>query len=291
LRSDIRRRDAASARIREDEQRLFERVRAGDRRSLERLLALASEPAYRYGRTFCGNPHDAEDVMQEVLMALARSIPRYRGEASIGTWAYTVARRACMKRRRRRRGEPARLETLEPRPGGGGGALAIADPSGEPEGMLARRELERALDRAIAVLPAGQRDVLWMRDVEGMPTERVARALKLHPTAVKSRLHRARLALRELLAPHVEAAAAPAHCPDTATVLSRYLEGELDAGACRRLGAHVAACPACARVCDSLRAALLACRRFGAARPPREVREGVRVAIRRAMADLRRPAG
>ena len=75
-------------------------ARGGDRRALRRLLERMSRPIYRFGRGFCRNTEDAEDVMQEVLASLVRSLPTFRGEASLSSWAYTVARHACIRQRR-----------------------------------------------------------------------------------------------------------------------------------------------------------------------------------------------
>jgi RNA polymerase sigma-70 factor (ECF subfamily) len=102
--------------------------------------------------------------------------------------------------------------------------------------------------------------------------------------AVKSRLHRARLALRDGLAPYViggDAPAPAAGCPETARMLSRWFEGELSAGTCARMERHVSGCPACGGVCTSLRKVLGACREYGERPVPREVQRAVREAVRR----------
>jgi RNA polymerase sigma-70 factor (ECF subfamily) len=110
---------------------------------------------------------------------------------------------------------------------------------------------------------------------------------------VKSRLHRARLALRSALAPHVETpghSAAPvrtavpaARCSDTPLLVSRFLEGELTAARCAQLSAHVEDCADCTAACGSLRAAIGACRAWGRGPVPPEVRDRVRDAIRLAV--------
>lgn len=267
-----------------EERRLLTAARRGDCRALDLLTRRISSSLYRFGRGFCRDPHDAEDVMQEVLVALLASLHRFRGDASLSSWAYIVARNACARRRK----HGARHQSLER--GNSGAALEIRDPGAGPERAAERRELREALERAIATLPASQRDVLVLRDVEGLSAAQVGGRLGLGERAVKSRLHRARLALRELLAPHVEPEAPRAPgCPDIARLFSRFIEGELDSGACARLEEHVSGCTGCATACSSLRAALGACVAWRSAPVPANVLGAVRAALRVLVADARAP--
>jgi len=276
-----------------DEARLLSAARTGDARAMGRLLTALAGPAYRFGRGFCRDHHDAEEVMQEVLSALARSVSRYRGDASLTSWAYVVARRVCMRHRRRRSAEPRHLASLEESSSGGTGNHP-EDPGADPLDRLERRELGAVLERAIVALPQPQREVLVLRDVEGLSARVVGRALRIGERAVKSRLHRARMALRRSLAPQL-ASQAPAPepgaeregggCPETALQVSRYLEGEMTPARCAALAAHVEGCAACRAECAALRAALGACRAWGRGPLPPGLREQVREAIRRALGD------
>ena len=157
------------------------------------------------------------------------------------------------------------------------------DPSEGPHRRLERRQLGEALERAIGALPMPQREVLVMRDVEGLSAAEVGTVLGLGERAVKSRLHRARLALRIMLAPFVGATEPPAPgpgCPDTARMLSRHLEGELSPGVCARMEEHVAHCTACGEACQTLREVLGACSALGARPVPADVQGAVRRAVR-----------
>jgi RNA polymerase sigma-70 factor (ECF subfamily) len=270
-------------------------ARSGDARALGRLVELISGPVYRFGRRFCGDPHDAEDVTQTVLMALTRTFKDFRGDSSLTTWAYTVARHACTRQRRRSAGAPSRLESLDDEDSRAD-ARSVADARHDPERELERRELQKALDRAIAALPPPQREVLTLRDVEGLPAREVGRILGLGERAVKSRLHRARLALRDALTPWVEArsgiarAGRPAgsgRCPDTARMISRYLEGDLDAATCARLERHVRDCPSCGVACESLRHALETCRAWRDEPMPVETVQWVRGALQEVVKAMR----
>jgi RNA polymerase sigma-70 factor (ECF subfamily) len=268
----------------DEERRLIGAARRGDRRALDRLARRLAGPAYRYGRTFCGDAHDAEDVRQDVMAALVRSLQSLRGEASLTTWAYVVARHACARRRRRRAGAPRVHDALDER----SGALEVPDPGAGPEREVERRELHLALRAAISALPPTLREVILLRDVEGLPAERVARVLRVGERAVKSRLHRARVALRARLQPQFAVEAHErAGCPDTARMLSRFLEGELDGSACARLEAHVAECGACGATCETLRHALGECRAWGRGQAPPEIRDAVRDAVRAALGSAR----
>lgn len=273
-----------------EEARLLNAARAGDARALRQLLTTLAGPAYRFGRGFCRDPHDAEDVMQEVLTALARSLSRFRGDASLTSWAYVVARRVCMRHRRKRSGEPAHIASLDAAPADGGAAGqpadAAVDRAADPLERLERHQLGALIERAIVALPAPQREVLLLRDVEGLSARAVGAALGIGERAVKSRLHRARMALRRALAPELAPARAAAPgCPDTAGLVSRYLEGELTAARCRTLAAHVAGCPSCGAACEALREALGACRAWGRRPLPADLRDRVRAAIRGLAAD------
>jgi RNA polymerase sigma-70 factor (ECF subfamily) len=287
-----------------EETRLLAAARDGDPRALRQLLTALSGPAFRFGRGFCRDRQDAEDVMQEVLAALARGVSTFRGDASLTSWAYVVARRVCMRHRRLRSGQPARVASLDAGPAGRGAAGTLVDHGADPLDRLERHELGALLERAIIALPAPQRDVLLLRDVEGMSASAVGKALRLGERAVKSRLHRARMALRRTLAPQLmpprrtaespgnpvatrlaprrRAASPAARCPDTALMISRYLEGEITPARCDELAAHVEGCPECRSACDTLRLALGACRTWGRAPLPADLRARVRDAIRRA---------
>lgn len=274
------------AAARAEERRLFLEAREGDPRALRRLLERLSPPIYRFGRSFCRDTDDAQDVMQEVLVSLVRSLPSIRGGSSLTTWAYTVARRACRRQR-------LRAERNGTGAAGNGGLSVGAEPaaplSADPANETERRELERALSRAIGELPPAYREAVILRDVEGLPAPEAARVLGVSERALKSRLHRARLALRDVLAPHFGGGARTRHatsCVRTGRLLNRYLDGELNRASCAAMQAHVESCPACGTACRALREALTLCRRPGSRRLSPETREQLRRAIRGALEEI-----
>jgi RNA polymerase sigma-70 factor (ECF subfamily) len=257
---------------------LLARARGGDSAALETLVTRYQPVVYRFGLRMCGDADAAGDVLQDTLLSLARSVTTFRGESSLSTWLYTVARRACLKKRRRRALEPARQESLQALTDGDLETLAAAGQ--DPEQALSGRESRAALDAALATLRPADREVLVLRDVEGLTAPEVAGVLGVGVAAVKSRLHRARLAMRERLEPAIGSAAAVGQCPDVLPLLSRHLEGDLAASACAEMTAHVERCPRCRAACESLKRVLALCRDAPVPAPPAAVGAAVRDAIR-----------
>ncbi|MGZ3455924.1 MAG: sigma-70 family RNA polymerase sigma factor, partial [Polyangiales bacterium] len=215
--------------------------------------------------------------LQDTLLAAARGAREFRGESALSTWLYTIARSFCIKKRR---GNRAETEPLEDE-----GVVQLASPSRPPDQVAADRELGAALEEAIGALAPAYREVLLLRDVEGLSAQEVAEVLGIGVDAVKSRLHRARVAVRGRMAPLLQPDAEPrrAGCPDIAPMLSRYLEGEIGAAQCAEMDRHVSSCTRCSAECDSLRKVLALCKteaRDGAVPPD------VQAAVQRALRQL-----
>ncbi len=265
----------------EDDSSLLNAARNGDARALERLLGRYEAKVYRFGMKMCRHPEDAKDVLQDTLLTMARSVRDFRGASSLSTWLYTIARSACIKKRRKGRFAPSHEESLDTV---AEEAPHLADPSRPADEDLVARETRRALDRAIAELVPTYREVLVLRDVEGLTAREVGDVLGLSVEAVKSRLHRARLAVRARVAPVLgitdEPAARGGNCPDVLLLFSRHLEVEIEPGVCAQMEQHLAACSRCRGACVSLQRTLALCRDAPVSRVPRSVQESVRHAIR-----------
>jgi RNA polymerase sigma-70 factor (ECF subfamily) len=262
----------------ESEAALVEAAQRGDAQAIAALLALYEEPVYRFGMRFCKDPEDALDVLQETLLAAARGFPSYRGQAAIGTWLYTIARSFCIKQRRRR---SVRASSLSAGGATDHEALDLADTTMLPDEAASDHELGRAIQHAIASLPPAYRDVLVLRDVECMTAPEVAAALGIGVDAVKSRLHRARVTVREQLSPVLGEVGAPTlGCPDVLTMFSQRLEGQVDAHLCEEVQRHLDACPRCARACEGLKQTLSLCAAGRGAPVPARVQASVRKAVR-----------
>jgi RNA polymerase sigma-70 factor (ECF subfamily) len=181
---------------RDDE--LITALRAGDEDALGALLARHAPTVYRFGVKLCHDEEDAKDVLQDTLLAAARGIRGFRGASSLSTWLYTVARSFCMKKRRTSKFAPTETVSLDdPRQT----PRAIA-PDKAPDDAASDRELSALLGRAMGLLDPASREVLVLRDVEGLTAPEVARILDVSVDAVKSRLHRARAQVRSEIETH-----------------------------------------------------------------------------------------
>jgi len=257
------------------EAALVEQARAGDRQALERLLEEIAPQVYRFGRRMCRHEADAEDVLQDTLLAVVTHLGSFEARASLSSWVFTLARTACARRRRGRKNEPhVSTEILA--------GHRTEGPS--PEAAVGESELREVVEEALRGLSPDHREVLLLRDVEGLTASEVAETLGQGVPAVKSRLHRARAALRDALRDVLErdAPAPRSSCPDVLAELSRKLEGDLGAADCAAMEAHVASCASCAAACDALRKALDVCR----AQAEEEVPEAVRAEIEEAIRSL-----
>jgi RNA polymerase sigma-70 factor (ECF subfamily) len=268
---------------------LLERARAGDAHALEQLLERHEAQVYRYGMKMCRNPEDAQDVLQETLLSMARGVGDFRGASSVSTWLYTIARSFCIKKRRRSKFAPQVESSLET--DAAGTAAEIVDPAQSPDETLVGKQVEEALQRALAALEPAAREVLVLRDVEGLTAPEVAEVMGISVQAVKSRLHRARLALRARVAPvlgippEIEGAP-PSTCRDVLTLFSRHLEGEISADVCVEMERHLEGCSRCRGACDSLKRSLALCRTtVGAIQVPAAVQHLVKVALRDVLAE------
>jgi RNA polymerase sigma-70 factor (ECF subfamily) len=267
----------------EPDHQLLERARSGDRPALETLLERHQAQVYRFGLKMCRDPEDAKDVLQETLLAMARGVRDFRGASSISTWLYTVARSFCIKKRRKSKLAPAEERSFDtdvaPE------VRNLADPAKSADELIAGKRVEQALEQAIDALEPMYREVLILRDVEGLTAPEVAEVLGVSVQAVKSRLHRARLSLRAHVAPLLEApgdsSAAPGTCPDVLTLFSQHLEDEISADVCAEMERHLEVCGRCRGACDSLKRTLALCRTAGpAVEVPVSVQASVKVALR-----------
>jgi len=265
--------------VKEDSARLLELAKNGDAEAMEALLKEFQPRIYRFGMKMCRHPEDAEDVLQDTMLTLARSVRDFRGESSLSTWLYTVTRSFCMKKRRKSKFAPKVEESLEGLSPSAAGALESTEPG--PDVKAESNQAWGQVQKAIAGMEPEFREVLMLRDVEGLKAKEVAEIIGVSVAAVKSRLHRARAQLRsELVSPVV----IPSGCPDIRAVFSRHLEGDLSSGVCATMEAHVADCAFCAAECDGLKATLNICSTSQCEAVPEGIQRRVQSALRAALA-------
>ena len=167
---------------------------------------------YHIARRLLNNEADAEDVTQDVLLQVVRKLHTFRGESTLPTWLHRITVNAALAHREKRTnrakhetttGYEELLEAVAAEPPHG---VKLPRPNvhAGPDELALATEQRALIDRAIARLPQLFRDVFVLADVEGIPSDEIATLLGLSVPAVKSRLHRARLRMRDLLSPHFE---------------------------------------------------------------------------------------
>jgi len=180
---------AASA----EEATLVAAAQAGDRAAFEQLVRVHADRLHAVVLRFAADADEAEEVTQEAFLRAWRAIGRFRGESQFFTWLYRIGMNEA-KRRAARRPPAGQVITLADHP------QQPADQDPGPMRRLEQVELHRALERAIRELPPDLREPLVLRDVQGLSTRQAAAAMGLREGAFKSRLHRARLAVRAQIA-------------------------------------------------------------------------------------------
>jgi RNA polymerase sigma-70 factor, ECF subfamily len=196
-----------------DDHLLLAGAAAGDAAALEALMARYSSRVYRLAYGITRNQADAEEIVQDVFMQLVLKGGGFEGRAAVASWIYRVTANAALNKRRGKWRElETSLDDVLPtfKADGhrdGARAFLVADWSRRPDDELLSGEARRILDEALARLPEHYRAVLVLRDVEELSNEEVAEIVGDTVPAVKTRLHRARMALRELLTRRLESPA------------------------------------------------------------------------------------
>ncbi|GMU66842.1 MAG: hypothetical protein AMXMBFR36_31160 [Acidobacteriota bacterium] len=184
---------------------------APDEAAFTRLVDAEGGRLLAFARRFCGDGRDAEDLVQETFARAFRNWSQLEDPEKARAWLYSIARRACQRMHRPRAGQPARLEPLselEPRPGPTVPELPSA--AGDPHAERLRREAREIVESALAELPDPFRQTLVLADLAELGTGEVAAVMGVKEATVKTRLHRARLKLRDVLARRLPQRPAPA---------------------------------------------------------------------------------
>lgn len=188
----------------ENEKILLDRCCTGDAAAFEALISSYQKKVYNIAYRMLGNIDDASEIAQEVFIKIFRSIRQFKGEAAFSTWVYKIAVNMCLDELRKRKksrsvyiDEAVRLEDGEVE-------KQIPGEMPSPEEMTEKNELRGIVENAIKLLDEKHRCVVVLRDIQGMSYEEIAQILNCPLGTIKSRINRARAALRDILNPQKE---------------------------------------------------------------------------------------
>lgn len=181
------------------EEQLIRRAQQGDNSAFEQLLLLHQKKVYNLCLRMSANPDDALDLSQEAFIKAWRSIGQYQFEASFSTWLFRLTSNVCIDflRRKKRRQETSLTESYDD--SDEGEEFSLPDTAPLPEEQAITNETKIELVQAMERLGSEHREILQLRVVEDLPYEQIAQILDIRVGTVKSRLARARLALRKIL--------------------------------------------------------------------------------------------
>ncbi|MBI4667447.1 MAG: sigma-70 family RNA polymerase sigma factor [Nitrospinae bacterium] len=178
---------------------LIEQVKGGSFGAFERIVKKYESRIYNHCLKFLNSQEDAEDVLQETFLQVYRSLDSFRGDSAFSTWLFKIATNGCLMRIRKKK--KVDLVSIDKPMEFDGSSIQreIVDWSKNPALMHGNEEIRTVLDRIISELPEDKKIVLIMKDVEGFSNIEIGQILNMSVAAVKSRLHRARLIMREEL--------------------------------------------------------------------------------------------
>ena len=177
-----------------DERELIARLQKRDEAAFEELIRQYEKKVYTLCFRMCGNSEDAEEAAQDAFLALWRGIDRFRQESSLSTWIYRLATNACIDtlRRRKKQSGSVSLDDEEL-------FVDAVDTSPQPQETVEHREAQKLLQEGLSALPEEYRNILLLREVEGLSYSEISETLELELGTVKSRISRGRTLLRNFL--------------------------------------------------------------------------------------------
>lgn len=179
-----------------EELQLIRKAQHGDRDAFALLLERYEKQVYHQALRMVSNPEDAADMTQEAFLKVWQGLPSFQGDSSFSTWLYRLTNNVCidfLRREKKRRGD-ASLDDEDREL-----ASTLADPAPTPQRTLEQRELQQAVADGLAKLSEEHRQVLVLREINGLSYEEIGQVLRLSAGTVKSRIARARLALANFL--------------------------------------------------------------------------------------------
>ncbi len=198
----------------ESDRELLAKAKSGDERAFTELVKQYEQMVYSFSFKVCRDKDDAEETLQDTFVNVYRKLKQFDGKSKFSTWLYSIVANNCLMKRRRTKLEQSSVRIDEPKmpehsheddaihdfhPPSAGRQVKIQEWGTTPLDEMMGKELRHTLDEAILKLPVDYRLVFLLRDVEGQSAEETAKIMKLTVPAVKSRLRRARVFLREQL--------------------------------------------------------------------------------------------
>lgn len=187
-----------------DEHLLITKIKSGDMEAFSQLVSIYEKRAVNFARRMLGTQEEAEDAAQEAFLKVFDKIHTFREDSSFSTWFYTVLNNICLDALRRRSRRADTVSINQSNDTEDEYELQIEDTADGPYESFQKNEAKRLLENALTKLSAEHRAVIILRDINGFEYEEIARILKISTGTVKSRISRARLALRRILEEHRE---------------------------------------------------------------------------------------
>lgn len=187
-----------------DDLELVKRCQAGDRTGFDELVRKHHALAYNLAYRMLGDHDRAADATQSAMLRAYRALPRFRHDASFSTWLYRIVTNVCLDQIRRQERGARSLTLVGEDADATLDEMDVPDNSGDPAASAEQQERQELVQAALLRLAPDHRAVLVMYDLSGLSYEEIAQALEIPLGTVKSRLNRARHALKEELAPHME---------------------------------------------------------------------------------------
>ena len=178
---------------------LLKELQAGDPLAYAQFVEENQGQVYNLALRMLNDPQDAEDVLQETFLSAYKALPEFQGRSSLSTWLYRIASNASLMRLRKKRPDTVSVDEPLTLDAGDSVPRQLVDWSSLPEDELLSNEARYMMDEAVSELPEPLRIVFVLRDLQGLSTAETGEVLGLSVGAVKTRLHRARLKLRETL--------------------------------------------------------------------------------------------
>jgi len=185
---------------------LVKRAQRGNAPAFEELVKRYERKVYNIAYRMLSNEEEAKDALQDTFIRAYRFIKKFKGDSSFYTWLYRITTNVCLTRLKRRKGKESVTVSLdEPIQNDDDTVRELSDETHGPEILFKRRQTQQAIQNAISELPSDYRSVIVLRDLQGLSNKEVSKALRLSIAAVKSRLHRGRIFLRNRLSKYIVA--------------------------------------------------------------------------------------